>query len=92
MAYLTDRYKKKFPVIIQCNYCMNIILNSVPLSLHSKDCLKWYEKVSKRISFTTESAVEVKQILDFFADIDQGRSVPPPFSEYTSGHEKRGAE
>jgi len=92
VAYLTDRYKKKFPVIIQCNYCMNIVLNSVPLSLHSTDCLKWYEKVSKRISFTTESTDEAEQILNFFSDIHHGKSVQPPFAEYTSGHEKRGAE
>ena len=92
ISYLTDRYKKKIPVIIQCNYCMNVVLNSIPLSLHSKDCLKWYDTVIKRISFTTEEPDEVKEILSFFSDIQKGIDVQPPFKEYTAGHEKRGVE
>ena len=91
-AYLTDRYKKKFPVIVQCNYCMNIILNSVPLSLHNKDCVKWYDSAMKRLSFTIEETGEVEMILKFFSDIHNGKEVQPPFDEYTTGHEKRGAE
>ncbi len=92
VLYLTDRYKKKFPVIVQCNYCMNIILNSIPLSLHSKDCLKWYDTVTKRISFTIEEADEVNNILNFFTDIHNGMMPQTPFQEYTTGHEKRGVE
>ena len=84
--------KKNFPVIIQCNYCMNIILNSVPLSLHNKECVKWYESVTKRISFTMEAYGEVEKILKFFSDIDNGKEVQPPYEEYTTGHEKRGVE
>ena len=91
-AYLTDRYKKKFPVIVQCNYCMNIILNSVPLSLHNKECVKWYDSAMKRLSFTIEETEEVEKILKFFSDIYNGKEVQPPFDEYTTGHEKRGAE
>ena len=92
IAYLTDRYKKKLPVIIQCNYCMNIILNSVPLSLHNKECVKWYDTVTKRLSFTTEETREVEKILKFFSNIYNGKELQPPYEEYTTGHEKRGVE
>ena len=92
VSYLTDRYKKKFPVIVHCNYCVNIVLNAVPMSLHSKECMKWYDSVMKRIAFTTESPEETGKILDFFASINQGYEVQPPYSEYTAGHEKRGVE
>lgn len=91
-AYLTDRYKKRFPVIIQCNYCMNIILNSVPLSLHNKECLKWYDSAAKRLSFTIEEIGEVEKILKFFSHIHNGKEAQPPYEEYTTGHEKRGVE
>jgi len=92
VAYLTDRYNKKFPVMIQCNYCMNVILNSVPLSLHSKEHLKWYHDVAKRIVFTTENGGEVPEVLKFFAACGRGVMMQPPFQEYTTGHEKRGVE
>lgn len=92
VSYLTDRYKKKFPVIVHCNYCMNIVLNAVPMSLHSKECMKWYDSVIKRIAFTTESSDETAKILDFFSAITLGRDAQPPYNEYTAGHEKRGVE
>ena len=78
--------------MVQCNYCMNIILNSVPLSLHSKECQKWYDSVTKRTTFTIENAKEVRDILNFFRDIQNGIMAEPPFKEYTTGHEKRGVE
>jgi len=92
IAWLTDRYKKKFPVILQCRFCYNIILNSVPLSLHGKENRKWYDKTIKRLTFTTEDASETKQTLDFFLNLENELSVQPPYEDYTTGHEKRGVE
>jgi putative protease len=92
IASIHDRYKKTFPVMIQCNYCTNVILNTVPMSLHSKECRKWYDSVTKRIHFTIETADEVRDILRFFADVQNNHTTEPPFKEYTAGHEKRGVE
>lgn len=83
---LTDRYRKEFPVIRSCRHCMNIIYNSVPLSLH-QDMGKWHEKTDLRLDFTIESGGETAQILEAF--FEKGEF---PYSEYTTGHEKRGVE
>ena len=34
---LRDRYRKEFPVLINCRHCMNIIYNSVPFSLYMEE-------------------------------------------------------
>ena len=83
---LRDRYRKDFPVVVNCLHCMNIIYNSVPLSLH-KELSKWKGRVDLRIDFTLESPEETKQLLDSFI-----KDAPFPEREYTSGHEKRGVE
>lgn len=87
-AALTDRYQKQFPVELRCDVCMNVIYNSVPLSLHRE----WErcEHVYKRLSFTTESGAEMERILKFFADSAGVGQQKPPFEDYTTGHEKRG--
>ncbi len=82
---LTDRYRKKFPVFRNCLHCMNIIYNSVPLSLHQEHG-KW-KGLSKRLDFTLETPEEMRSILKAFL---KGESFP--FQEYTTGHEKRGVE
>lgn len=87
-AALTDRYQKQFPVELRCDVCMNVIYNSVPLSLHRE----WErcDNVYKRLSFTTESGAEMGRILRFFADFAGTGQQKPPFEDYTTGHEKRG--
>ncbi|MDE7224951.1 MAG: U32 family peptidase [Acetatifactor sp.] len=85
---LTDRYHKKFPVELCCDVCLNVIYNSVPLSLHRE--WETLDNVHKRLSFTTESGKEMAEILRFFADIADDRQPNPPFEDYTTGHEKRG--
>ena len=82
---LTDRYRKKFPVVRNCLHCMNIIYNSVPYSLH-QDHAKW-KGISKRMDFTLETAAEMREVLKTFFE---GETFP--FREYTTGHEKRGVE
>ncbi len=90
-ATLTDRYRKNFPVVLDCAHCMNIIYNSVPLSLHG-EVGKWYGRVGMRLDFTTEDAVELKEVLHFFATLGIGNAGVPPYKDYTTGHEKRGVE
>lgn len=85
---LTDRYQKRFPVELRCDVCMNVIYNSVPLSLHRE----WDRcaDVHKRLSFTVESGEEMGRILGFFLDPARIKQQKPPFEDYTTGQEKRG--
>lgn len=91
MGTLTDRYNKQFPVAISCAYCMNIIYNSVPLSLH-KDVAENRAEYAKKLLFTIENEQETKDALVFFERISKGENPPMPFREYTTAHEKRGVE
>lgn len=89
-AFLTDRYQKQFPVIASCHHCMNIIYNSVPLSLHNS-MHKW-QNIAGRLDFTIESGEQVRRILTFFYNLTDSTGDMLPFQEYTTGHEKRGVE
>ena len=89
LAFLTDRYNKKFPVRTVCTYCHNIVYNSVPLSLH-KEISNSLHEYDKKLQFTVESQKETTEILNFFKKIAAGQLTEPPFKDYTTGHEKRG--
>ena len=84
---LVDRYHKVFPVVRNCTHCYNIIYNSVPFSLH-KTFAKWKDDFCCRLEFTTESENETWNVLEYF--YGSGRELP--YTEYTTGHEKRGVE
>ncbi len=90
---LIDRYHKDFPVWVNCEHCMNIIYNSVPLSLH-KEWSKWQNTVDMRLDFTIENENTTKAILNYFSKLYENNidGIHLPFSEYTTGHEKRGVE
>lgn len=88
ICFLTDRLGKRFPVLKNCRHCMNIIYNSLPLSLHS-ELYKWRSAVDFRLDFTIEDGQETAEILRYFTDGAHGER---PYGEYTAGHEKRGAE
>lgn len=87
-CFLVDRLGKRFPVLKNCRHCMNIIYNSLPLSLHS-ELSKWRSTVDFRLDFTIETGEETAEILRYFTEGAQGER---PYGEYTAGHEKRGAE
>ncbi len=95
ILYLADRYKKRFPVCLNCTHCMNIIYNSVPLSLHSQ-LERWQKKVDIRLDFTIEGTQEMLDIITFFIKTknrtEKGKLPALPYQEYTTGHEKRGVE
>ncbi len=89
---ILDRYQKKFPIELNCMHCMNIIYNSVPLSLHGQ-AAKWKQLTDLRLNFTIESPDEVIQIIKFFTATIYNKTMPElPYKEYTTGHEKRGVE
>lgn len=91
-AELIDRYQKQFPVALNCTHCMNIIYNSVPLSLHN-ELDKLQQRFICRLDLTIEDEKATYAILDYFVSCMLGDgSVALPFAEYTTGHEKRGVE
>ncbi len=100
-AFLTDRYQKRFPVLADCRHCINILYNSVPLSLHGKAWLGpeglYQNTVLKRLSFTIEDGRSTQRTAEFFLSLSKetkagGSPSAPPFKDYTTGHEKRGVE
>ncbi|NTV78629.1 MAG: U32 family peptidase, partial [Clostridiales bacterium] len=70
ILYLEDRMKKKFPVLMQCNFCYNVIYNSLPVSLHN-----YIDEIEKKgpgyvnLNFTTENDKEVYEITTFFCNL-----------------------
>lgn len=92
-AELTDRYQKRFPTAVCCGRCMNVIYNSVPLSLHT-GCAKWQPQTHPRLDFTLETEAQTGQVIRYFGRLlaDPSRAEAPPFRDYTTGHEKRGVE
>lgn len=86
-----DRMNKEFKVSIFCDYCYNIIWNSIPLSLHNY--WKNYKDKCVRICFTTEENQVCKKILqEYIAFMDGGTFRDSVLGDYTAGHEKRGVE
>ena len=51
---LTDRYRKEFPVLIDCRHCMNIIYNSVPFSLYMEEKHSMEERHSMKEKLSKE--------------------------------------
>ena len=86
---LTDRTDTDFPVLCICKYCYNIILNSVPLSLHGEmSKVNEINPSSVRLYFTTESKEETIAISEYFISlVDGDNSVKTmPYSSFTKGH------
>ena len=45
-----------------------------------------------RIDFTTENSKETSAVIRYFKGLAEGRSMEPVYSQYTTGHYKRGVE
>ena len=99
---ITDRMQHDFPVMLNCRYCYNVILNTVPLSLHKQLPLMVRDAMAEafRVDLTTETAQESEQILTYFkkqirrARFDKGKAKiqTPPYEAYTTGNYRRSAE
>ena len=87
---LIDRMGKRFPVLLNCTHCFNIIYNTVPLSLHG-ELWKYEGKASLRLQMTMEGKEETMRIFTYFLT-NHAEEQKPPFQDYTTGHEKRGVE
>lgn len=91
ITFLTDRYKKKFPVRNCCRFCYNIIYNSEPLYLGAQaEKIRALCPKRLRLQFSIESGRETSEILEL-ADraFASSGEIVPDFS-YTQGHFKRG--
>lgn len=91
---LQDRYKKEFCVKCVCDFCYNIIYNSIPLGIWKEaDELKQLGFQSFRMNFTMEKPEEMKGILNDFGRLYlYGEKVRFQMEQFTKGHLKRGVE
>lgn len=96
---LKDRYGKYFPTRTFCDFCYNVIYNSVPTGLLEEAPQILGEGfASLRLNFTGETKEEVKNLLDIFIGTygQENKNVkkknPKEMPEFTKGHFKRGVE
>ena len=86
VSWLIDRKQMKFPVKNFCDFCYNVMYNSVPLSLYRQWEVIWDLKpAGLRLAFTTESKEETGMILRKFLN-NEGEQL----TSFTTGHFKRG--
>lgn len=90
---ITDRYDTSFRVQTNCHHCYNVIFNSVPLSLHQyMGQIKELEGKGIRLEFTTETAKEMKPVMEQYVEFMKGNEMDFSFlKDYTTGHFKKGA-
>lgn len=99
---ITDRMQHDFPVMLNCRYCYNVILNTVPLSLHKQIPLMVRDSMAEafRVDLTTEDAQETEAVLAYWkrlikkAKFDKAKAKvqTPPYEHYTTGNYRRGVE
>lgn len=93
VQYLSDRYNAYLPVIQNCEYCYNRILNSVPLSLHADfEQIKELKPAYIRLQFSIEDKTMCANVIDFYAALNKGNRVAMPFEDFTRGHFKKSVQ
>lgn len=89
---LIDRYQAEFPVVTDCRFCVNVIYNSVPLSLHGYlGELAESGAAFLRLDFLEENGKETEEILRLFENGLSGKQVQPEYA-FTTGHFRKGAQ
>ena len=89
---LIDRYQAEFPVVTDCRFCVNVIYNSVPLSLHGYlGELVESGAAFLRLDFLEENGKETEDILRLFENGLSGKQVQPEYA-FTTGHFRKGAQ
>lgn len=97
VCFLKDRQGKYFPVKNHCAECYNVIYNMTPQMLFAfREDFRRMQMAGYRLSFTTESPKETREILSCCEDIflTGKKKASELFKEgsYTNGHYKRGVE
>lgn len=84
---LIDRKNKSFKIQKDCDFCYNIIRNSVPTCLFNYlDELSQSNINNIRFDFSIETSIDIKEVLDIYLN-----KLSPSF-EYTLGHYKTKVE
>ena len=93
VQYLADRYNTYLPVIENCDYCYNRILNGVPLSLHADfEQIKELEPNLLRMQFSIEKYDKCCEIINFYVALIEGKREKLPFNDFTRGHFKKSVQ
>lgn len=97
---LKDRYGQNFRVQSFCDFCYNVIYNSVPTGLlQEADGVSALGVKAFRMNFTFESGSRTRELLEAFTSVygttgDKNEKKKPVHHDYnfTKGHWKRGVE
>ena len=93
---LKDRTSRQFPVLCDCTSCVNIIYNSLPLSLiQEAGAIRHLECASYRMDFTDEGEEQTRKTAEAVIQVFGHGQKPVtglPASESTKGHFRRGVE
>ncbi len=90
--FIRDRYQKKFPVQCYCDFCYNVVYNSLPYGLlEYRDALLKMGLSRFLLSFTLESGGQTRKTAEAFLLAYEQGIVQEGFS-FTRGHMKRGVE
>lgn len=88
IRYIKDRKNNRLPVYCNCDECLNIQYNCVPLFIkRNDDIINILSPKAMILSFTDENSNEVESILDYY---EFGGDIP--VDKYTKGHLNRGVE
>lgn len=89
--FLKDRYQKQFRVQCCCEYCHNIIYNSVPVSLAKEiSAIRKLPVRGLRFDFTFEDGKTVALRTEEFLTAYENNGAFEPSFESTKGHFRRG--
>lgn len=94
LLMLKDRTGAMLPVKNHCRFCYNTIYNPSPVSLlGNEDLIRRMGLARIRLQFTVEDAQQTEKVLEAFsASFMGGKTIEPPFKDFTRGHFKRRVE
>lgn len=89
---IKDRYKNQYTVKNYCDFCYNIIYNSLPLALcDEREELEQIRPGRLRLQFSLEDGAQTKQVLNLYQKtLIQNDDLCKPEFEFTRGHFRRG--
>ena len=92
LVMLRDRYGKEFPVKCCCEFCYNVIYNSLPLGRSERSGDSEKAETLGSSPCLSMDAAETERIAEQFLQAYRYGSVQEPGQEYTKGHFRRKVE
>ncbi len=84
---ICDRKNIAFPVECDCSSCINIIYNSVPLSIHNIINKRALYNMNYYFNFTVETGETTEAIINYYFSLFSGEDKGVfPVQNYTTGH------